>query len=544
MKKNLLSLFAIAMIIATITKAQAQINTQDSLTLVDLYQSTKGTKWLKHSNWLTTAPVGIWYGITVNNNRVTSIDLSQNILNGKIPSSLGNLTELTSLILDNNKLNDTIPSSLGNLVNLNWLSLYANQLSGVIPSSLGNLSNLQHLDLGFNSLSGIIPGSISNLINLTYLFLASNNLSGSIPSSFGNLQNLSWLYLYNNQFNDTIPSSLGNLSQLTRLIIFGNKLKGKIPTSLGNLKKLETLHLFNNQLSGSIPSSLNNLAYITTITLNGNRFTFDGMEDLINQFPYFVTYSPQALVPLDIKNNVLSVSVGGTPSNDTFRWYRDSVLIVTNVGDSTYKPTAPGKYCVAVTNSIATQLKLYSDTFIISNLPIKNIKIEAKPFKGQLLLQWQTIDEFNAAWFSIQHSSNGTTFNNIVSKDAFGIGNNTYEFIDRTPVNGINYYRLLIFDKDGKSTFSKVVSVNFYENQSFSITPNPAKDFVTISFSKTIDRATIVVYDITGKAICTQSINEGTNAYNLNTQALTNGVFVIKVKTATGSYNQKFLINK
>jgi len=58
-----------------------------------------------------------------------------------------------------------------------------------------------------------------------------------------------------------------------------------------------------------------------------------------------------------------------------------------------------------------------------------------------------------------------------------------------------------------------------------------------------VDKATILVYDITGKAVITQSLS-GKNSYKLNTQALTNGIYVIKVNTATGSYNEKLLINK
>ncbi len=109
--------------------------------------------------------------------------------------------------------------------------------------------------------------------------------------------------------------------------------------------------------------------------------------------------------------------------------------------------------------------------------------------------------------------------------------------------NGTNYYRLQSVDKDGSSSYSKVVSVNFSDKQSFSIIPNPAKDFTTISFSKTVDKATIAVYDITGKAVIMQSLS-GANAYKLNTQTFTNGVYMIKVNTTTGSYNEKLLINK
>src|SRR6266487_2836403 len=76
-------------------KAQA-VNVQDSLALVDLYNSTNGPYWRRHTNWLT-GPVKTWYGITVTGTRVTGIDLQNKNLNGSIPSSLGKLINLTVL---------------------------------------------------------------------------------------------------------------------------------------------------------------------------------------------------------------------------------------------------------------------------------------------------------------------------------------------------------------------------------------------------------------------------------------------------------------
>ena len=53
-------LFAFCINAAITTKAQVDVN--DSLALVDLYNSTNGPSWTHHDNWLT-GPVGSWYGI-------------------------------------------------------------------------------------------------------------------------------------------------------------------------------------------------------------------------------------------------------------------------------------------------------------------------------------------------------------------------------------------------------------------------------------------------------------------------------------------------
>jgi hypothetical protein len=202
-----------------------------------------------------------------------------------------------------------------------------------------------------------------------------------------------------------------------------------------------------------------------------------------------------------------------------------------------------GTYWVVATNSVATALTLYSDTLSITSLPIIFSSFTATSINKDVAINWQTATELNTSHFIIQHCTDGTSFTDIGTVKAIGSGANSYEFTDDKPTNGINYYRLQTVDKDGSSSYSKVVSVNFGGKQSFSIIPNPARDFATISFSKTVDKATIAVYDITGKAVITQSVS-GTNAYKLNTQTLTNGVYVIKVKTDTGSYNEKLLINK
>jgi hypothetical protein len=81
--------------------AQA-VNVQDSLALVDFYNSTDGPHWTKHDNWLTD-PVSSWYGITVTDTRVTYIRLSNNNLTGHIPPSIGNLVKTIYLDLSGNK---------------------------------------------------------------------------------------------------------------------------------------------------------------------------------------------------------------------------------------------------------------------------------------------------------------------------------------------------------------------------------------------------------------------------------------------------------
>src|SRR5262245_25313612 len=95
-------IFVFAIFMSTHIRGHAQVNVQDSLALVDLYNSTNGPGWLNHKNWLTSMPVSKWYGVTVTDTIVTKIKLEFNGLVGTLPSSFGNLVNLSELYLDNN----------------------------------------------------------------------------------------------------------------------------------------------------------------------------------------------------------------------------------------------------------------------------------------------------------------------------------------------------------------------------------------------------------------------------------------------------------
>jgi len=215
MKKQLTLL-----LLLTFSLLSAQVPTAERNALIDFYNSLSGSNWYNgaNSNWTTTQPVNTWYGVTTEIisgiEHVTKIEFDRKNLNGSLPASIGNLTELKELKLVNNyDLSGDIPNELGNCTNLTSLNLSRNQLSGNIPSQLGNLSNLRVLSLYRNQLSGNIPIQLGNLSHLEYLNFFSNNLTGGIPTELGNLTALQFLVLSNNQLSGVIP----DLSALTAL---------------------------------------------------------------------------------------------------------------------------------------------------------------------------------------------------------------------------------------------------------------------------------------------------------------------------------------
>lgn len=355
-------LFIILPLLLRCSGLAAQVNAQDSMALIKLYNITNGNNWKNKTNWLTKAPVSTWFGIEVTGSRVTKIDLQFNDLVGTIPTALGDLGSLQYLSLDGNQLSGSIPQELNKLSDLTYLSIIQTALSGSIPASLGNLANLTWLRLSDNQLTGDIPATLGNLSNLQYLYLGNNHFTGTIPASLGNLSHLLYLQVYLNQLTGTIPASLGNLSNLQDFEVELNQLTGSIPASIGNINTLTTLDVFHNQLSGPIPASLGNHNYLN-LFLQENNFTFAGMELMAQTKAWQKSYAPQANIPIINKCGMLSVSAGGTPKNNTYRWYNTGgILQATKTADSTFVPPVSGNYYVAVSNAVATDLTLHSDT--------------------------------------------------------------------------------------------------------------------------------------------------------------------------------------
>ncbi|GLT28255.1 hypothetical protein SLA2020_032010 [Shorea laevis] len=236
----------------------------------------------------------------------------------RLPESIGDLKSLQFLSLGCN-LEGSIPASIGNLSQLTYLFLSYNNFNGQVPTSLANLTQLTYLYLSNNQFSGPILASICNLRQLTILYLDSNNFSGQIPSSLANLTQLTFLDLSKNKFSSPIPASIGNLRQLTGLLLHFNNLSGQIPPSLANLTQLCFLYLSNNKFSGPIPFHTVRFSKLMHLDLSYNLlngmlpawiFTLPFLERLYlshNQFQGQINqFQQNSLTHLDLSSNHFS----------------------------------------------------------------------------------------------------------------------------------------------------------------------------------------------------------------------------------------------
>ncbi|KAL6209599.1 hypothetical protein ACLB2K_020539 [Fragaria x ananassa] len=208
------------------------------------------------------------------------LDLTWCSVNGPIPSSLGNSTNLTSLSLSRNNLTGTIPASLSNLVGLSVLDLSQNRLTGSIPTSFGNLRNLSVLDISGNYLSGSLPSGIGNLLKLQSLNLSSNMLSSSIPSELGGLDSLVDLDLSSNLLLGPLPSGLKNLQ---RILVADNFLGGSLDV-LWSMPQLSFIDVAGNNFTGLLPNSSSNANAAAAVFNISRNSVYGAITPLVGKF--------------------------------------------------------------------------------------------------------------------------------------------------------------------------------------------------------------------------------------------------------------------
>lgn len=252
--------------------------------------------------------------------RVTSLVLPNSHLLGSISADLGHIQYLRHLDLSSNLFNGTLPSSIFNSTELQVLSLSGNVISGELPESIGRMVSLQLLNLSDNALAGNVPENLTALQNLTVVSLRSNYFSGRVPSGFNSLEVLD---LSSNLLNGSLPLDFdgGNLRYLN---LSYNKISGSIsPEFAKQLPQNATIDLSFNNLTGAIPESL--------ALLNQKTESFSGNIDLCGKplknlclIPSTLSTPPNvsqsispaiAVIPKSIDSTPVASSSPGEPNN-------------------------------------------------------------------------------------------------------------------------------------------------------------------------------------------------------------------------------------
>jgi hypothetical protein len=103
------------------------------------------------------------------------------------------------------------------------------------------------------------------------------------------------------------------------------------------------------------------------------------------------------------------------------------------------------------------------------------------------------------------------------------------------------------------STNAKIIyNAGLHDNQSVvsvkNLYPNPAQDYMTLEFTNRISgHVTVEITNLVGQVMSTEyngTLGEGDHKVAIRTNELSNGVYMMTVKTADGEATQKFIVAK
>lgn len=161
----------------------------------------------------------------------------------------------------------------------------------------------------------------------------------------------------------------------------------------------------------------------------------------------------------------------------------------------------------------------------IQSVPLTLLDFKASIKEGQTFLNWKTENEINTEKFVIERSLNSIDWNVLGTTSA---GKNSYDFIDNRPINGINFYRLKMMDKDGSYTYSEIRQVIFIFKNHFVIAPNPAVEYADILFKDFVNFGQVTVFDLMGKKVFNKEII-ALKSLRIPTGNLVKGVYMVCV---------------
>jgi Secretion system C-terminal sorting domain/Immune inhibitor A peptidase M6 len=174
-------------------------------------------------------------------------------------------------------------------------------------------------------------------------------------------------------------------------------------------------------------------------------------------------------------------------------------------------------------------------------LPVSLIFFEANKQNNKGYLQWTAENEINIEKYIVEKSSDGrnfTTIGTVLAKNTSGT--NQYNFIDEQLLQGTNYYRLKIIDKNSLSKYSTIRKINYtLDGADIMVFPNPVSDgIITITSSVNCNAAQL--FDATGKLVKQYALTGKSNT--LSVTGVANGIYQLKITTEKNVQSQKIII--
>ena len=260
-------------------------------------------------------------------------------------------------------------------------------------------------------------------------------------------------------------------------------------------------------------------------------------------YPPIAIVTPQSSTPELGKPVVMSVdSLQGA----IYEWKKAGVAIAGpssckyNIQSLSYADT--GQYTISIQlgtciiNSSAVQLR------VAGILPVNLLKFQAEKTSEQnVILRWQVNTEVELKGYEVERSTDGIHFITIGYLDSKGYTG--YNFSDKNPANGNNYYRLKMLDKNGQFKYSDIKLLHFGNalKNTVRMFPNPAFGQTTIIYGGEHGAGRIEIINAIGVLVKRVAVSQSAMQV-LDLSYLSSGAYVVKIVSEDGVSLQKLIL--
>lgn len=170
-------------------------------------------------------------------------------------------------------------------------------------------------------------------------------------------------------------------------------------------------------------------------------------------------------------------------------------------------------------------------------LPVSFTAFDLRRAGSGVVINWSVANINNHAYFSVERSTNGTSFEEINrnNENINGAGQRSFSVIDNNlPAwGGIIYYRIKQCDINGDCRYTEIKTVKLSSQSRFTrIYPQPANDKLNILYYSLNEGPGIVtITDINGRLIMKQtcSLYKGEQCIIINTDLLGSGTYIVSI---------------
>ena len=330
-----------------------------------------------------------------------------------------------------------------------------------------------------------------------------------------NINNYKWIAQLPNDL--TIENTMQNLTDNN----YRNDIIFKEPAATGNRRFL--VRILNN--TGAVNATVP--AYVDSIT---NPISGASPN---NKLPRLVVESNS----IDPKFKIMLFAYNNGDVLPVTSWNTDHsrLLVVNN--------SATNTIVFPVDSAGRTNIQLISGNILPTTITLAATIVN----QNKVNISWKALEQQDIASYQVERSWDAATFQPINTVSANGNITADYNFIDNAPLNGSNYYRIKIINKNGSISYSNVAVINLSSKAFIQVSPNPVANNNIVLQTKNIlvGKYALTLYNSLGQSVLQQSINITTPNQNIQLlgNALEGGTYHLILQNDANIFSTHFVKN-